>query len=454
MPFISSNPATGRTMERFAPLSEAAAWHAVDAAAVAATGWARRSLDERAEWVRRIGDRMRECRDDNARLLTLEVGKLWREALDEVDKCVRVCDYYSRHGQALLAREHVIEGRVIDYRPLGPVLAIMPWNYPFWQFFRFAAGALIAGNTILVKPAESVPQCAHAIQKLIDEVGLPRDVVQTLLLEEPATEALIAHPRLRGVTLTGSVQAGRAVASAAGRYLKKSVLELGGSDPFVVLDDADVTAAVEGLDHSRFKNAGQSCDAGKRCIVDHRIADVFIKRFAQQLPTRIPGDPFSEHTTLAPLANRAVLERLQAQVADAVEKGARCVQGPPAPAASGGWFHPATLLTEVRPNMRVYREEVFGPVAVILEADDEAHALRLANDTAFGLGASVWTRDVTRGERFAVQLECGMVAVNKPLSSDPRLPFGGIKASGYGREMAREGIRGFVNVKVLGRRQR
>lgn len=453
MPFISSNPATGETLEIFAPMSESAAWRAVEEAHAAWLDWSSQALDQRIEYVRRLGRMLRERREACARLLSIEVGKLWHESLDEVDKCVRVCDYYAQHAPAFLARERnagSAQAAYVDYLPLGPLLAIMPWNYPLWQFFRFAAANLVAGNTILVKPAANVPRCAQAIQDLVESVGLPCGVVQTLLLEEPVAEALIAHPRLRGITLTGSVGAGRAVAAAAGRHLKKSVLELGGSDPFVVLDDADLAAAVAGADHSRFKNAGQSCDAAKRCIVDRRVLVSFTDLFVQRLATRVQGDPLDERTTLAPLATSDVLDTLEAQVADAVGQGARCIQGPRARACCGGWFYPATILTGVHRGMRIYREEVFGPVAVILEADNEEHALHLANDTEFGLGGSVWTADTRRGERFALQMECGMAAVNKPLSSHPHLPFGGIKASGYGRELAREGIHAFVNVKTIG----
>jgi succinate-semialdehyde dehydrogenase/glutarate-semialdehyde dehydrogenase len=449
--FKSVNPFNGTTLAQIASFTHAEIEQALQQAAQAAPMWAGTALEERCQLVRGAATVLRKHVEDFARLMTLEMGKPIREARAEIEKCALGCDYYADEGQGFLADEVIASdaGRsLVTYQPLGTVLAIMPWNFPFWQVFRFAAPALLAGNTALLKHASSVPQCAQAIESVFDEAGFPRGVFRTLLISSSRVAEVIEDARVHAVTLTGSETAGRQVAAIAGGAVKKTVLELGGSDPFVVLQDADLDLAVEQAVTSRFLNTGQSCIAAKRFIVVEPIADEFVARFKRAVEEMTVGDPLNEANTLGPMARVDLRDELHHQVLDSLSHGAVAVTGCNPEAGSGAFYQPS-ILDHVKPGVRAYHEELFGPVASVIRAADEEDAVRIANDTDFGLGGSVWTRDSARGERIARQLQCGCAFVNGLVKSDPRLPFGGIKNSGYGRELSRLGIHEFVNAKTL-----
>ncbi|HEX7043744.1 MAG TPA: NAD-dependent succinate-semialdehyde dehydrogenase [Burkholderiales bacterium] len=447
----SINPATGECVKQFAPWDEATLERALAEAAAAAPGWQATSFTERARVLRAAAAELRANAAHYAGLITLEMGKLAREARAEIEKCAVCCDFYAEHAETFLRDEEVASdaGRsYVAYQPLGTVLAIMPWNFPFWQVFRFAAPALMAGNTAVLKHASNVPQCALAIEEVFRKAGLPAGAFRTLLIGSSAVERVIADARVHAVTLTGSDAAGRQVARAAGAQLKKTVLELGGSDAFVVLEDADLDATAAAGVAARMQNAGQSCIAAKRFVLLESIADEFLARFKEHMQALRPGDPADEKTTLAPLARGDLRDELHKQVTDSIAQGAVALLGCE-PLPGPGYFYAPSILDRVRPGMRAYSEELFGPVAVVLRARDEEEALRLANDSPFGLGGSVWTRDARRGERFARRLQAGSCFVNGIVKSDPRLPFGGVKASGYGRELSAHGIREFTNIKTV-----
>jgi len=424
---------------------------ALQEAARAVSLWAGTPVEERCALMRRAATVLRGHAGDFARMMTLEMGKPIREARAEIEKCALGCEYYADEGQGFLADEVIASdaGRsLVTYQPLGTVLAIMPWNFPFWQVFRFAAPALVAGNTGLLKHASNVPQCAQAIESVFTEAGFPRGVFRTLMIQSSRVEELVKDARVQAVTLTGSEAAGRQVAALAGGQVKKTVLELGGSDPFIVLQDADLDLAVEQAVVSRFLNTGQSCIAAKRFIVVEPIANEFVARFKQAVEAMTVGDPLNENNALGPMARVDLRDELHHQVLDSLSHGAVAVTGCNPESGSGAFYQPS-ILDRVKPGMRAYHEELFGPVASIIRAVDEDDAVRIANDTDFGLGGSVWTQDSDRGERVARQLQCGCAFVNGLVKSDPRLPFGGIKNSGYGRELSRLGIREFVNAKTI-----
>jgi succinate-semialdehyde dehydrogenase/glutarate-semialdehyde dehydrogenase len=368
------------------------------------------------------------------------------------EKCATACDYFADNAAKFLAREKVATGArasFVTFNPLGVVLAVMPWNFPFWQVFRFAAPGLMAGNAAVLKHASNVPGCALAIEQIFERAGFPRNLFRTLMIGSAAVDAVIEHPRIRAVTLTGSARAGSAVAAKAAKLLKKTVLELGGSDPYLVLEDADLDVAAQVCAKARLVNAGQSCIAGKRFLVVEPVREEFERRFVARMADAKIGDPMDESTQIGPMARRDLRETLQQQVDRSIGLGARCLLGGSIPAGPGA-FYPPSVLSDVRAGMPAFDEETFGPVAAIVPVADEAQAVALANASAFGLGGGVITRDAARGERIAADLiESGCVFVNDAVRSDPRLPFGGVKESGYGRELAAYGIREFVNIKTV-----
>jgi len=451
MSMKSVNPVTGQVLQEYAVLGDADLETIVERAVSTQEKLAKLPLDRRAEWLLQAAHRLRARREELARLMTAEMGKTFASALAEVDKCEWVCRYYAENGAAFLSDEVVDSGAResrIRYEPLGVVLAIMPWNFPLWQVFRFAAPALVAGNSGLLKHASNVPGCALAIESVIAEAGFPRGAFQSLLIPAARAETLVADHRIAAVTLTGSEPAGRAVARAAGQNLKKSVLELGGSDPFIVLADADVEGAVETAVQARIINNGQSCIAAKRFIVSGEIAAEFETRFIGRMQALTTGDPMDPSTDVGPLATEAIRTELHHQVTRSVSDGAHLSVGGVLPTGPG-FFYPPTVLTDVPLNCPAAVEELFGPVAPVFRVGSAAEALDLANATDFGLGAAVWTRDDQLVTLFVEGLQAGSVFVNGMVASDPRLPFGGIKRSGYGRELGVFGLREFLNIKTV-----
>ncbi len=451
MAIESINPATGELIERFTPHTANEVATTLAATFAAWQEWREQPMAARATLMHRAAEVLREQVDHHARLMSEEMGKPIREARAEVEKCALVCDYYADTAASHLAIEPAESDgskAYVRFDPLGPVLAVMPWNFPYWQVFRFAAPALMAGNAALLKHASNVPRCALAIEQVFRDAGLPPDIFRTLLIGAGQVGAVIDDPRVAAVTLTGSEPAGRQVAARAGAALKKTVMELGGSDPFVVLDDAELDTCCAVATTARCLNSGQSCIAAKRFIVVESRLDEFTDAFAARLAALTVGDPLDEATEVGPLARPDLRDELHDQVVRSVERGARIVTGGTVPAGPGAYY-PPTLLAGVVAGQAAYVEELFGPVAAVIAARDEAEAVRIANDTRFGLGASIWTADTARGEAIAAQIEAGAVFINGMVKSDPRLPFGGIKASGYGRELAGFGIREFVNIKTV-----
>ncbi|PYP07591.1 MAG: succinate-semialdehyde dehydrogenase [Gemmatimonadetes bacterium] len=451
MSFQSVNPATGEVLETFEETAPDALTGILERADVASRDWRRRPVTERAERLRAAGRVLRERKEAYARTMALEMGKPLAQGAGEAEKCAWVCDYYAEQGPALLAdepRPSDASRSYIRFEALGPVLAIMPWNFPFWQVFRFAAPALVAGNAGILKHAPNVPRCAVEIEEVFRDAGFPDGLFRAVFLSNEGAGSAIADGRVRAVTLTGSDRAGSQVAEQAGRHLKKTVLELGGSDPFIVLDDADLERAARTAAEARLINSGQSCIAAKRFIVVERVADQFLERFTTEMRARKMGDPLDATTHVGPQARLDLRENLHRQVQESVQRGAQAILGGELPRGRGA-FYPPTVLVAVEPGMPAFDQETFGPVAAVIRAKDEANAIRIANASSYGLGAAVWTRDAQRGERVAREIEAGSVFVNGLVKSDPRLPFGGVKRSGYGRELSVEGLREFVNVKTV-----
>jgi succinate-semialdehyde dehydrogenase/glutarate-semialdehyde dehydrogenase len=445
------NPATGELIREVPEHDEDEVNRRLEQAEAAFASWRRFDFEERARHLTSVADLLRENLDDFARLMTEEMGKPIAASESEVEKCAWVCDFYAEHAEAFLATETVATDAsksLVRYDPIGPVLAVMPWNFPFWQFFRFAAPALMAGNVAVLKHSSNVPGSALAIEAAFREAGLPEGVVTTLLVSSERAKGLIGHPAIRAVTLTGSDRAGMEVAAEAGRRLKKTVLELGGSDPFIVLSDADPAETARQAARARTINSGQSCIAAKRFIVEDEIADRFEEEFVRAMETLKVGDPMDRNCEVGPMAREDLLGDLDGQVRRTVEAGAQLRTGGQRLPGSG-WYYAPTVLTGVEPGMPAFDEETFGPVAAVIRARDAAHAVELANRSQFGLGASIWTGDPARGEHLAAEVESGNVFVNGIVKSDPRLPFGGVKHSGYGRELAEVGIREFVNIKTV-----
>ncbi len=446
------NPATGETVATYDEMTPGDAAAAVDAAHRAFLQWRHTGFAERAVLMHKAADGLRAREDDLARLMAEEMGKPVKQGRAEVAKCAAVCDYYAENAPGFLADEAIeteASRSYVAFRPLGVVLAVMPWNFPLWQVFRFAAPALMAGNAGLLKHASNVPGSALAIEEIFREAGFPEDIFRTLLVGSAQVEAIIINPLVKAVTLTGSTPAGRAVAAAAGRMLKKTVLELGGSDPYIILEDADLEQAAEACAVSRLINAGQSCIAAKRFIVVEAVREKFERLLTDRMAARTMGDPLVEGTDMGPQAREDLRDELHLQVRRSIELGATAVLGGEIPDRPGAWY-PATLLSGVKKGMPAYEEELFGPVAAVIGVADEAEAIRVANDSIFGLGAAVFTGDSVRGDRIAVEeLDAGCCFVNEFVRSDSRLPFGGIKGSGYGRELSSFGIREFVNIKTV-----
>ncbi|MFC4451653.1 NAD-dependent succinate-semialdehyde dehydrogenase [Halorussus aquaticus] len=447
-----TNPATGESLEPIPDDSEEEVDAALDTATETFATWKDVPVTKRQQLLANAGDVLRENKQEYGELMTREMGKPLSAAVSEVEKCAWVCDYYAENAAEHLQTErrpgpaHVEAS--VSYEPLGPILAVMPWNFPFWQVFRFAAPHLTAGNVGLLKHASNVPGCAQAIQEVFEEAGYPEGVFQSLVVHSDEAESVIEDDRVQAVTLTGSARAGRSVAKTAGENLKKSVLELGGSDPFVVLDDADLDAAAETGAQARTLNAGQSCIAAKRFVVHTDVYDEFLDKFVSAMDDVTVGDPTDEETDIGPQAREDLMEDVHEQVQQTVEEGATLELGGE-PLDRDGFYYPPTVLTDVPRDSVAATEEVFGPAAAVFEVEDEREAVEVANDHHLGLGASIWTRDLDRGEEVAHRIDAGMTFVNELVKSDPRVPFGGVKDSGYGRELAVHGIEEFVNKKTV-----
>jgi succinate-semialdehyde dehydrogenase/glutarate-semialdehyde dehydrogenase len=446
------NPATGKSIKTYTETTPEQVNALIDQADRAWRDWRQTSFGDRAALMRNAARILRDNCNQYAVLMAMEMGKPVTEGRAEVEKCAWVCEYYAEHAEIFL-RDEAIETDAsrsfVTFQPLGVVLAIMPWNFPFWQLFRFVAPALMAGNVGLLKHASNVPGCALVMEQIFRQAGFPEGVFTTLLIGSDRVDSVIEHPLVRAVTLTGSVPAGKAVAAKAGSVIKKTVMELGGSDPYIILEDADLEAAVATCVTGRLINSGQSCIAAKRFIVVEPLRRQFEDLFVEFMQAKKMGDPLEEDTVIGPQARHDLRDELHRQVQGSIEQGARLLLGGKIPDGPGAYY-PPTVLTDVQPEMPAYHEELFGPVAAIIPATNEAEAIRIANDSLFGLGAAVFTRDLHRGERIAAtELEAGCCFVNAFVKSDPRLPFGGVKESGYGRELSAFGIREFVNIKTV-----
>jgi succinate-semialdehyde dehydrogenase / glutarate-semialdehyde dehydrogenase len=448
----SINPATGKAVAQYQEMDGVVTEAIVEAAHEAFLDWRTTRFEERYGHLRRAAGLLKDRAGEYARLMALEMGKPVRDGIAEIEKCAVACAYFADNAARFLADETVDTGdrkSFVAFRPLGVILAVMPWNFPFWQVIRFAAPALMAGNAAVLKHSANVPGCALALERLFRDAGLPQHLFRTLIINSSQVAAVISHPRVKAVTLTGSGPAGRQVAAKAGSELKKTVLELGGSDAYLVLADADLEFAAQACAKGRLVNSGQSCIAAKRFIVVETVRRRFEELLVSEMQKAVMGDPLDERTTLGPLARHDLRDGLHAQVEKSIAQGARLLCGGRLPDGPGA-FYPATVLSGVRRGMPAYDEEMFGPVAVVIAAKDTDDAVRIANDSVFGLGGGVFTHDLGLGEKLAADgIEAGSVFVNATVQSDPRLPFGGIKESGYGRELSAFGIREFVNIKTI-----
>lgn len=451
MKIKSINPANGETLKIYDEMAPEDVASAIQDANSTWAIWRKTSFVERAPLMTRAAAILRERKYELAKLMALEMGKPLKQGIAEAEKCAWVCDYYAENAEVHLAPD-VIQtdgsNSYVAFEPLGVVLAVMPWNFPFWQVFRFAAPALMAGNTGVLKHSSNVPGCALEIEEIFARAGFPTGTFRTLLIGSRQVQAVIEHSLVRAVTLTGSTPAGKSVGAQAGAVMKKTVLELGGSDPYLVLEDADLDLAVQTCVNSRLINSGQSCINAKRFIVVGSVLPLFTERYVALMRSKKAGDPLSEETEVGPMARHDLRDELHQQVLASLGRGAKLLLGGEIPAGPGA-FYPPTVLGEVKPGMPAYDDELFGPVAAIIRARDEKDAVRIANESVFGLGAAVFTRDIERGERIARELEAGSTFVNAMVASDPRLPFGGIKQSGYGRELGSYGIKEFVNIKTV-----
>ena len=445
------NPTTGEVLETFEPYSEQQVNQALDQARQAFLHWRTISFAERGKYLHSVASHLRDRKTELARIAVLEMGKSITEAEAEVEKCAWNCDFFAENAESFLRDEKVASNATESYvafRPLGVVLAIMPWNFPYWQVFRFAAPALMAGNTTVLKHASNVSRVALEIERIFQEAGLPQGVLRTVLVPGSETGRLIEDSRIAAVTLTGSEAAGVEVAATSGHVLKKTVLELGGSDPFIVLEDADLDEAAQVAVTARFQNNGQSCIAAKRFIVVDSVAEAFEQKFVANTARLKVGDPLEYDTRIGPLARKDLQETLDQQVQQSIQQGAKVLIGGKAREGKGNFYEP-TILTNVTPQMSVFTDETFGPVAAVIRARDTEHALELANDSKFGLSSNLWTRNIEQARELTARIEAGGVFINGMTASDPRLPFGGVKRSGYGRELSSFGIREFVNVQTV-----
>lgn len=451
MSIQSINPATEEVIETFEPYTTAQVNLALDEAHNAFFGWRETTFAERGAVLHRVATYLREHKAELARLATLEMGKPIVESEAEVEKCAWNCDFYADNAEKFLADERIATNAresYVSFLPLGVVLALMPWNFPYWQVFRFAAPALMAGNTIVLKHASNVSLTALGMERIFQDCGLPEGAFRTVLVPGAETRRIIEDPRIAAVTLTGSDAAGVSVASTSGQVLKKTVLELGGSDAFIVLEDADLDAAAQMAVRARYQNTGQSCIAAKRFIVVEPVADAFEQKFVEAAAKLRVGDPLDRETQVGPMARGDLRDALEKQVQESLKMGARAVLGGK-PLARKGYFFEPSIVTNVTPEMPLFREETFGPVAALIRARDTEDAVELANDSNFGLGGNLWTSNIERARSLARHLESGAVFINGMTASDPRLPFGGIKHSGYGRELSSFGIREFVNIQTI-----
>jgi len=452
MKITSINPATGKTNKTYDEMTPQEVSEIINKADKAFQGWKKTSFTERSILMKKAAQALREDLEMHAKLMAEEMGKPITAGRAEAEKCAWVCDYYAENAENFLQPEMVetdASKSYVTFQPLGVILAVMPWNFPYWQVFRFAAPGLMAGNVGVLKHASNVPGCALAIENVFKKAGFPEYVFRTLLIGSRQVDAVIENPLVKAATLTGSTPAGRAVGKKAGEMLKKSVLELGGSDPYIILEDANLEEAVKTCVTSRLINSGQSCIAAKRFIVVEPIRERFEQMYVKEMQTRKMGDPMKEDTEVGPQARHDLRDDLHRQVLESIKKGARCLVGGEIPEDKGAYY-PPTVLTDVKKGMPAYDEELFGPVAAIIPVRDEDEAVAVANDSVFGLGAAVFTENVIRGEDIAAdKLEAGCCFVNAFVKSDPRLPFGGIKESGYGRELSHYGIKEFVNIKSV-----
>lgn len=456
MAMHSVNPVNGKIIKRYKEDTAKAVVQKIERAEKAWLQWKATSFEQRAQRLIKAASLLRKEQQALAELMALEMGKPLKEGAGEIEKCALACEYYAKNGAAFLKDELIktdARKSFVTFQPVGIVLAVMPWNFPYWQCFRFIAPALMAGNVGLLKHASNVPGCAVSIEQLLLKAGFPRGVFQTLLIGSKAVKKVIAHPLVKAVTLTGSTEAGMRVAEQAGSLIKKTVLELGGSDPYVVLEDADLEQAATVCAASRLINNGQSCIAAKRFIVVKKVEREFVRLFREKMSNRELGDPLDAQTELGPMSRADLRDELHRQVLKSIQEGAKCILGGTIPAFKGRHaFYTPTILTGVKKGMTGYQEELFGPVACVITAKNEAQAIEIANDSTFGLGAAVFTKDISRGERIAREaLQAGSCFVNGLVKSDPRLPFGGIKQSGYGRELGGFGIKEFVNIKTVWR---
>ena len=448
----SINPVTGKTVQSYEKYSDKGVEKIINSVDKSWHHWSVISFAKRASYLQSLSSLLKSKKEELAFLMAVEMGKVLKEGIAEIEKCAWVCEYYAANAESFLENEIILtEARksYVSYRPVGTILAVMPWNFPFWQVFRFLAPTLMSGNTAVLKHASNVPGCALAIEELVREAGFPDNVFRTLLVGSDQVESIIKHHAVKGVSLTGSTPAGKSVASIAGGVLKKCVLELGGSDPYIILEDANLGEAAKKCAGGRLLNAGQSCIGAKRFIVLDEVYAHFLEHFTHEMNEGIFGDPTDEEVSMGPLARIDLRDELHQQVVNSVKKGAEVILGGEIPHRKGA-FYPPTILENVKPGMPAYDEELFGPVASVIRVKDENEAIKVANDTVFGLGAAVFTKNIKRGNKIAEEkLEAGCCFVNDFVKSDPRLPFGGIKESGFGRELSVHGIKEFMNTKTV-----